>query len=296
LEFVIRVVVGRERLSWLADHKKAVGEALQQENILPGKHVTPDAYKAVEDRVCQLLLPEWELRSDPNAVPWLKGALKAIAPRLVALYRQKQGRQIKKETRDSGDDGKGSQKESDTAPSTPKATSSQPEKRTIPPKSKLSTTSFDSRTVPNENKRPRSMVANVKRHANIDEEERKHKLEGVDRNIYLRAMDRSIVVRIKDHEFPFVIGMHALLEEESLERGLDDLTHINMCWESFSRLLKLADDRYDPEYSEDGLEVKWTDPVSKAIRKIVDRSSFVRAIGVLGNFAGDRAYIEMTLS
>jgi hypothetical protein len=44
------------------------------------------------------------------------------------------------------------------------------------------------------------------------------------------------------------------------------------------------------------LEVKWTDPVSKAIRKIVDRSSFVRAIGVLGNFAGDRAYIEMTLS
>jgi hypothetical protein len=33
------------------EQAKAVSDALQQENILVGKHVTPDAMKAVEDGV-----------------------------------------------------------------------------------------------------------------------------------------------------------------------------------------------------------------------------------------------------
>jgi hypothetical protein len=38
------------------------------------------------------------------------------------------------------------------------------------------------------------MVVNVKRHINIDKKERKHKLKGVDYNIYLHAIDRNIVI------------------------------------------------------------------------------------------------------
>jgi hypothetical protein len=59
----------------------------------------------------------------------------------------------------------------------------------IPFKLKLLTTFFNSRIIFNKNKRPRSIIVNIKRHININKKERKYKLKGVNYNIYLRAID-----------------------------------------------------------------------------------------------------------
>jgi hypothetical protein len=282
LEYAIREVVGVGKSTWVADHTQPVGAALEQKKVLAGQHVSQAAMNLAADKTYEALLPEWKLQSDPNAGTWLKVALRAVAPRLVTLFRQKQSR-LQKEPSIHGEgnrESEGSAKGSTTTTTT----------KTAKPLSKPKV------VIREKGKGKQVMAANVDYDPDTDTEERKHKSEGIDRNVYLRGLDRSIIVRIEGNDFPFVVGMHALLQEQHKDRGLDNLTHIHLCWETFSRLLKLAESRYDPEYSEESLEVKWTDPSSKAVQIIDNQSRFVRAVGILGNAAEDKGYVEMALS
>ena len=159
LEWVILEIVGLSTSSWVADRTKAVSNALQRQNMAERKHTTELAIAAVKDQLHPLLLPGWNLRSAPNAAAWLEAALKAVAPRLIVLCRQRQGRLTKSEEKTKAAPGPG------TAPPSPpdqQMPSVEPEPGT------------------RGNKRPqRGPTAQAWKRPDTDNEEREHKPEGV---------------------------------------------------------------------------------------------------------------------
>jgi hypothetical protein len=74
--------------------------------------------------------------------------------------------------------------------------------------------------------------------------------------VYLRALDQSIVVQIDKQEFPFVVSMHVLLQEQHLDQGLDNLTHIYLCWHTFQKLLQSVEEGFDSDYTTDSIEIR----------------------------------------
>ena len=114
--------------------------------------------------------------------------------------------------------------------------------------------------------------------------------------MHLRAFDRHIIVRVLDEELPILVGLPVLRREQFQGEQQTKLTHVHLCWETFSTLIQAVDERYNPLDAANSLKVGYTDPESKEVRTINTQFVFQRAVGRLGYAAGDRAYIEMTLS
>jgi hypothetical protein len=280
-------------MSWVAEHTKAVGAVLQEAKFEKSKHITGEAHNKIVDRIFQVLQEDWTLHTDLNASAWLKGALLALTPRLCALYRQKLGR-LKDENEDEVDKDNLDSRSTGKKPSIAKSTTTT---RSTAARSTAATSVSSNLSPTKESVKKRgAWRTTVVSQPQQEDSERRHKLEGVDHNVYLRALDRSIVVQIDKQEFPFVVGMHALLQEQHLDRGLDNLTHIHLCWHTFQKLLQSVEEGFDSDYAADSMEVRWIDPSSKEVRIITGQSTFVRAVGILGSVAEDKAYIKMTLS
>jgi hypothetical protein len=171
LEYAIREVVGVDKSAWVVDHTKAVGDALEQKKILTGQHVTQAAMTLAADKTYEVLLPKWELQSDPNAGTWLKAALRAVAPRLVVLFRQKQNR-LKKE---AGADGEGAGDNESSVKGSQTVTTAITTKTFSKPKV----------VIRKKGKGKQVMAANVDSDLDTDNKERTHKSEGTNHNICL---------------------------------------------------------------------------------------------------------------